>query len=185
MGRPAVFLDRDGTLNVEKNYVHRVEDWEWLPGAVDAIRVFNRAGLPVIVITNQAGVARGYYDEAAVERLHRWVDTRLAEHAARIDAYYYCPHHPEFGAIRDCDCRKPLPGMLLRAGRDMDLDLGTCYMVGDKMSDIQAAQAAHVKPVFVKTGYGAQESASRPADCPVFDNLLEAAHHIVGQTVHA
>lgn len=178
MGQAAVFLDRDGTINAEKGYVHKIGDWEWLPGAVDAIRHLNKLGLPVIVITNQAGVARGYYDEAAIDRLHAWVSGTLAQQGARIDAYYYCPHHPDFGADRNCGCRKPKPGLLLRARDQLGLDLERSYMVGDKISDVQAAQAANVRPLMVKTGYGGQEAGSGALSCANFDDLLTAAEFI-------
>ena len=109
----AIFLDRDGTINVEKNYLHRIEDWEWIPGATKAIRNFNEAGYLVVVVTNQAGVARSLYGEEEVRRLHEFIDSELAKEDALINAYYICPHHPDFGEKTNCDCRKPRPGMLL------------------------------------------------------------------------
>jgi D-glycero-D-manno-heptose 1,7-bisphosphate phosphatase len=178
MGQAAVFLDRDGTINVDKGYVHKIEDWEWLPGAAEAIRSINRLALPVIVVTNQAGIARGYYDEAAVHALHARVDSDLAKQGARIDAYYYCPHHPEYGSSRDCQCRKPRPGMLLQARDQLGLDLERSFMVGDKMSDMQAARAAGTYPIMVRTGYGLRESAAGTPGCPVFDALPAAVEFI-------
>lgn len=157
MGRPAVFLDRDGTLNVESGYVHRWEDWEWIHGAIDAITRLNRMGLLVVVVSNQAGVARGYYDEAAIQRLHDAANRDLAHYGARIDAYYYCPHHPEHGEIRDCACRKPAPGLLIQAAHDLDIDLARSWLVGDKATDIEAGIAAGVSPILVETGYGEKE----------------------------
>jgi D-glycero-D-manno-heptose 1,7-bisphosphate phosphatase len=177
-GQAAVFLDRDGTINVDTGYVHRIEDWEWLPGAVNAIRHLNKLGLPVIVITNQAGVARGHYDEAAISALHTHVDAALARRGARIDAYYYCPHHPEFGPERNCQCRKPRPGMLFRARDQHHLVLERSYMVGDKMSDVLAARAAGVHPLMVMTGYGRQELGPAAPATPIFNNLLAAADFI-------
>lgn len=152
MARPAIFVDRDGTLNVEKNYLHRFEDWEWIPGAVEAIKAFNEAGYLVIVISNQAGVARGMYSEADINRLHAHVDEELCRLSARIDAYYYCPHHPEFGENRDCACRKPSPGLIFQAQQDWGIDLSRSWMIGDKMSDIEAGEIAGVKSMLV--GYG-------------------------------
>lgn len=178
MGQAAVFLDRDGTINVDKEYVHKIEDWEWLPGAVDAIHHLNKLGLPVIVITNQAGVARGYYDEAAINALHTHVDAALAGQGARIDAYYYCPHHPEYGSNRDCQCRKPRPGMLFRARDQLGLDLERSYMVGDKMSDVLAAKAAGVRPLMVMTGYGRQEFGPAAPATPIFNDLFAATDFI-------
>lgn len=177
-GQAAALLDRDGTINVDKGYVHRIEDWEWLPGAVEGIRNLNRVGLPVIVISNQAGVARGYYDEAAINALHAYVDAELAKQYARIDAYYYCPHHPEFGLNRDCQCRKPKSGMFFLARDEFNLDLERSYMVGDKMTDVLAAKAAGACPLAVRTGYGQQEFASIALACPIFDNLLAASEFI-------
>ncbi len=104
----AVFLDRDGTLNVDKGYVHRIEDWEWIPGAIDAIVLLKKAGFLVVVITNQAGIARGYYTDTEVSHLHTRINEELKEHGATIDGFYHCPHHPEFSA--ECECRKPMAG---------------------------------------------------------------------------
>lgn len=154
---PAVFLDRDGTLNVEKNYLHRIEDWEWIPGAVEAIRRLNAAGYTVVVVTNQAGIARGLYGEAEVAALHDFVYRDLARRGARVDAFYHCPHHPDHGSA--CDCRKPAPGMILQAAAELGLDLGRSWLVGDKVSDVEAARAAGVRPILVRTGYGASEEA--------------------------
>lgn len=177
-GQAAVFLDRDGTINVDKGYVHRIEDWEWLPGAVEGIRNLNRAGLPVIVLSNQAGVARGYYDVAAINILHARVDAALKNQGSKIDAYYYCPHHPEFGSNRNCQCRKPRSGMFFLARDQFNLDLERSYMVGDKMTDVLAAKAAGACPLAVRTGYGQQEFASVALAFPIFDNLLAASEFI-------
>ncbi|MHB8255893.1 MAG: D-glycero-beta-D-manno-heptose 1,7-bisphosphate 7-phosphatase [Acidiferrobacterales bacterium] len=160
MSRRAVFLDRDGTINVEKSYLYRLEDWEWIPGAIDAIRNLNRAGYLVIVVTNQAGIARGMYGEEDVRRLHEQIDAELAPLGARIDAYYYCPHHPDFGARIACSCRKPSPGMILQASRDWDIDLSHSYIVGDKLADVEAGLAAGVTPILVATGYGAESRSA-------------------------
>lgn len=158
VGRPAVFLDRDGTLNVEKNYLYRFEDWEWIPGAVEAIRRINSMGYLAIVVTNQAGIARGYYGEEDVQRLHFQVNGALADAGARIDAFYICPHHPEHGDVRDCSCRKPGIGMLTRAQCEFGIGLEASWLVGDKLSDIEAGKRAGVTPILVRTGYGAVES---------------------------
>jgi len=180
----AVFLDRDGTINVEREYLHRPEDFRFIPGAPQAIRLLNEAGFRVIVVSNQSGIARGYYDEVAVERLHRFMDGELAARGARIDAYYFCPHHPEHGDGeygRACDCRKPWPGMLLQAAADLSLDLAASYMVGDKLADVQAGLNAGCRPLLVRTGYGAAEAALLPAGVAVYDDLLAAARAIVKQ----
>lgn len=153
----AVFLDRDGTINVERDYLHRVEDFEFIPDVPRSIKRLNDAGFLVVVVTNQSGVARGYYDERAVDSLHEHIQNLLAEQGARIDAFSLCPHHPTegVGAYRiDCDCRKGAPGMLLQAARDHDIDLGRSFMVGDKLADVEAGIAAGCEPILVRTGYG-------------------------------
>lgn len=173
--RPCVFIDRDGTLNVEKNYLHRYEDWEWIPGSVDMLRQLRDAGFLTIVVSNQAGVARGYYDEAAIKRLHTRVDKDLRTAGSGIDAYYYCPHHPEYGEVRDCDCRKPAPGMLLQAQRQWNVALEDSWMVGDKLSDIEAGLAAGVRCILVLTGYGQAERDRCPSGVFLVADFAEAA----------
>jgi len=181
----AVFLDRDGTVNVEREYLHRPEDFAFIPGAPLAIRLLNDAGFTVIVVTNQSGIARGYYDESAVERLHRYMDDELAKHGARVDAYYFCPHHPRHdngGRGGECACRKPLPGMLVQAAADLAVDLAESYMVGDKLSDVEAGFRAGCRPLLVRTGYGAGEEPVLSPSVPVYDDLLAAARAIVAMT---
>jgi D-glycero-D-manno-heptose 1,7-bisphosphate phosphatase len=174
--QPAIFLDRDGTINVEKNYLFRFEDWEWIPGAQAAIAKLNKAGFLVVVVTNQAGVARGLYTEQDVMRLHEQVSADLERHGGKIDAYYYCPHHPDFGS--SCCCRKPSPGMILRAGEDLDIDLSKSWMVGDKASDIQAGQFAGVSTILVRTGYGESESGRVSGANFIADSLFDAIERI-------
>ena len=150
MPNKAIFFDRDGTLNVDVHYLHDPEQFVWVDGAIDAIRWANTHGYLVIVVTNQSGIARGYYDEAAVHRLHDWMNAELAAHGAHIDAFYYCPHHIE-GKLpayaKSCDCRKPAPGMILRAIREHDIDPAASWMFGDAESDVAAAENAGVKGV--------------------------------------
>jgi len=177
----AVFLDRDGTINVEKEYLHRAEEFVFIPGAPEAIKLLKEAGFLVIVVTNQSGVGRGYYDEEAVHRLHRYMDGELARRGASVDAYYLCPHHPLHGIgdyRRECDCRKPLPGMLLEAARDFTIDLADSYIVGDKLADVEAGRAAGCRPLLVRTGYGEEQSARLPAGVPVYDDILAAVRAI-------
>lgn len=152
----AVFLDRDGTINLERNYLIRFEDWEFINGAVDAIKGFHELGFLVIVVTNQAGIAKGFYESCDVERLHKRVNMLLAEQGCSIDAFYFCPHHPDISGR--CDCRKPAPGMILRAADDLGISLKESYMIGDKLIDVIAAADAGVMPILVKTGYGIQEA---------------------------
>ena len=155
MPNKAIFFDRDGTLNVDVDYLHDPADFVWTEGAIEAIRWANEHGSLVIVLTNQSGIARGYYDEAAVHRLHDWMNAELVRQGARIDAFYYCPHHPA-GRVpaytRMCDCRKPAPGMLLRAIAEHDVDPAASLMIGDALRDITAAEKAGVRGVLYQGG---------------------------------
>ena len=178
MSKSAIFLDRDGTINVEKEYLHRIEDWEWIPGAINAIKLINQLGYLAIVVTNQGGIARGFYSEQAVVTLHQHVDQMLAAERARVDAYYYCPHHSEYGEVRNCTCRKPAPGMLLAAQRDFDIDMSTSFLIGDKAIDTTAAENAGVSPILVKTGYGEKERPSTPSSTVFKKDILEAVIYI-------
>ena len=175
MSRTAVFLDRDGTINVEKQYLYRYEDWEWTPGAIDAIKMFNANGFLVIVVSNQAGIARGLYSELDVRLLHEKVDWELCSQGAKINAYYYCPHHPEFGNKIVCGCRKPAPELLFRAQKDWGIELSRSFMIGDKAADVKAAQAAGVKSILVSTGYGTTERHLIDAEIPFVRDLMMAS----------
>jgi D-glycero-D-manno-heptose 1,7-bisphosphate phosphatase len=143
--RPAVFLDRDGVINIDTDFLHRPEDCIFVEGVAPAIERLNRSGRLVIVVTNQSGVARGFYGESDVHQLHDFMRQSLLEQGARIDAFYHCPHHPE-GSVaafrRDCACRKPAPGMILTAMAEHQIDPGRSFLIGDRNSDIAAAQAA-------------------------------------------
>lgn len=146
--RPAAFLDRDGVLNVDSGYVHRAGDFVWMPGAKEAVKFLNDSGYLVFVVTNQSGVARGYYTEKQVNDLHRWMNAELSRRGARIDAFYYCPHHPREGTgiyKKICTCRKPAPGLLLKASREWPADKRKSFLIGDKESDLQAAAGAGIK----------------------------------------
>ena len=180
--RRAVFLDRDGTINVDKDYLHRVEDFEFIPGAVEAIRLLKESGFLVLVVTNQSGIGRGYYDEAALERIHRHMADELARSGASVDGCYFCPHHPHHGTGEyrvACACRKPLPGMLLQAAADWGVDLSASYMIGDKLADVEAGIKAGCQPLLVRTGYGAAEEAALPAGVAAYDDILAAVRAIV------
>ena len=146
-GRPAVFLDRDGTINEQMGYVNHLSRFQLLPGVARAIRGLNEAGLAVVVVTNQSGLARGYFPESLLEAVHAEMYRLLAQEGARLDGLYVCPHHPEagIGALGvECGCRKPKPGLLLRAAADLGLDLAASMLLGDSPSDIVAADAAGV-----------------------------------------
>ncbi len=162
VGRWAVFFDRDGTLTEEVGYVNHPDRLALIPGAAEAIALLNRAGVPAILATNQAGVARGYFTEDMVLRVLQRLEDLLARLGAHLDALYYCPHHPSVGPDpyrRTCDCRKPKPGMLLRGAEAFGLDLARCYVVGDKISDVSFARSAGARGVLVLTGYGRGEHA--------------------------
>jgi D-glycero-D-manno-heptose 1,7-bisphosphate phosphatase len=152
----AALLDRDGVLNVDHGFTHRPEDLAFVPGAIAAVRRLNRAGRKVIVVTNQAGVARGLYDEAAVEAFHAAMTTALAAEGARIDAFYYCPFHPDASVevYRHADHpdRKPNPGMVLKALGDFDVAPENAFLIGDRDSDLEAAARARVRGYFFEGG---------------------------------
>ncbi len=157
MRRRAVFIDRDGTLCEEVGYINHVSRCRLLPNSLEAVRQANRAGFLVIVATNQAGVARGYFEEPLIGAVHDRIRSWIEDGGARIDAFYYCPHHPREGQPpyrKDCDCRKPRPGMLLRAAREHDIDLQRSCMIGDSLADLGAAAGAGAVPIHVLTGYG-------------------------------
>lgn len=188
MSRAAIFMDRDGTICEEVGYVNHLSRSRLLPGSAEAIKLANDADFLVIVATNQSGVARGLFDEALVQEVNRQMVARVREAGARIDAVYYCPHHPREGSPpfrQECDCRKPLPGMLRRAAREHDIDLRASWMIGDSLVDLEAAAAAEVNSVHVLTGYGrglvahhAARFRTQPAHTA--EDLLAAVRFILG-----
>ncbi len=155
----AVFLDRDGTINEEVGYLDRMEKLRLLPGAAEAIRLINESGMKAVVVTNQSGVARGIFDEAFVDEVHAHLREMLGEQGAFLDGVYFCPHHPTEGRgryLRSCDCRKPAPGLLLRAAQELSLDPERSTMIGDTLKDIETAARIGVRGLLVRTGYGAE-----------------------------
>jgi len=157
MSGPAVFLDRDGTMIEDVGYLWRPADVRWFPGTLDAVRLLNRAGFLVCVTTNQAGVARGYYGEDDVRALHAVMAAHLEAGGARIDGWFYCPHHPDgtapgYGVA--CACRKPAPGLIDRACAQFAIDRSRSFVIGDKPADLGAAARAGARGVLVRTGYG-------------------------------
>jgi D-glycero-D-manno-heptose 1,7-bisphosphate phosphatase len=187
----AVFLDRDGTLIEESGYLDRLERLVFFPYSVDAVRVLNRAGFAVVVITNQAGIARGIVRESFVDEAHRHIAGRLRAGGAQIDGFYYCPHYPG-GVVeqynRTCDCRKPQPGLLRRAATDLNLDLEHSFVVGDRWHDLAAGQAVGATGVLVRTGLGWKDEAEpHPGTVPdaIVDNLMDAAAWILNQSFDA
>lgn len=186
---PAVFLDRDGTLIEEVGYLDRLERLTLFPWSIDAVRLLNHAGLRVVVLTNQAGVARGIIDESFIAVAHQHLQERFTAGRATIDAFYYCAHHPDATLAQyrqRCDCRKPAPGMARRAAADLNLDLARSFVVGDRWADIAVASAVGATGILVKTGYGATEAARPPADArvaAVVSNLAEAVSWILRRIV--
>lgn len=184
--KAAVFLDRDGTMIEERGYLGRLDLIAPFPYTADSIRRLRSAGYLVVVVTNQAGVARGYFDEAFVREAHRHLDRLLAAEDAAPDAYYYCPHHPD-GVVEAyrivCRCRKPSPGMIERAAADLGIDVGRSFVVGDKWLDVGLANQAGARGILVRTGYGAS-TADNPPDGTraehVAPTLAEAADYILG-----
>jgi len=165
----AVFIDRDGTINRDVPYCSRPEDFELLPGAAEAIRLLNEHGFKVVVVTNQSGIARGYFTEEMLARIHDKMRRELARHGARVDAIYHCPHHPD----DNCDCRKPKPKMVLQAAKDLDIDLSQSYVIGDDQKDIELARQAGCRAgirIGGEAGPGKQTAAS----------FLDAARQILG-----
>ncbi len=163
--RRAAFLDRDGVINMDRGYVYREEDFEFVPGALEAARRLHDAGYLLVVTSNQSGIGRGLYSEGDFATLTSWMKQRFLESGAPLAGVYYCPHHPtEAVGIyrRECSCRKPAPGMLLAAARDLGIDLASSIMFGDKTSDLEAARVAGV-PVRVLLGTDARELPAMPA----------------------
>jgi D-glycero-D-manno-heptose 1,7-bisphosphate phosphatase len=185
--RPAVFLDRDGTLIEEAGYLDRLDRLALFPWSLDAVRLLHRGGFRVVVITNQAGVARGFFDETFVRQTHEYLAARIREAGGEVTGFYHCPHHPE-GVVeayrRTCACRKPAPGMLRQAAHEHQLDLARSYVVGDRWSDIAAARAAGAVPILVRSGYGTVElRRPRPDLAPAYvaDTLIDATTWILRQ----
>lgn len=147
MTRPALFLDRDGVINVDHGYVHTPANFQFIDGIFDLVATANRAGYLVVVVTNQAGIGRGYYSEAQFHNLTHWMRRRFAEHGGQIDGVYFCPYHPEHGIgeyRRESEFRKPAPGMLLQAQSELGIDLEQSILIGDKLSDMVAGRSAGV-----------------------------------------
>jgi D-glycero-D-manno-heptose 1,7-bisphosphate phosphatase len=174
----AIFLDRDGTINVEKNYLIDPAELVLLPGVGAALRRGHEAGYLLIVVTNQSGVARGYFTATAVEELHDHLQKELLSYGIQIDAFYFCPHHPEHGA-GPCDCRKGAPGMLLQAAQEHQIDLSASWMIGDKRSDVEAGYKAGCRSVLVRTGYGEKEGEGLPPATLIADSLAAAVELIL------
>ncbi len=187
--KAAVFLDRDGTLNEEVGYINHIDRFRLFPWSAAAVKKLNHAGIPVVVLTNQSGVARGYFPESLVREIHVRLEEDLGRCGAHLDGIYYCPHHPDakIPAYREsCDCRKPAVGMMRRAAGDLDLDLMASFVVGDRYQDISMGLHAGARGVLILTGYGKGEYQYQKDTWPrqpdhVAVNLLEAVDWILTQ----
>ncbi len=170
----AVFFDRDGTINVEAGYIRDLANLKLIDGAASSIEKLRKAGFLAVLITNQSGPARGYYSEDWVKQLNNRVQELLAEQGTKLDAMYYCPHLPD-GSIpeytKECDCRKPNPGLFLSAKKDLDIDLTSSFMLGDKATDVEAGHNAGCKSILLKTGYGEQVLAGEYQNIPDADYI--------------
>ncbi len=151
----AAFFDRDGVLNVDKSYLYKIEDLEWIDGAKEALAYLTQKGYTIFVVTNQSGIARGYYTVADMEKLHEFMAQQIAAAGGKIEKFYYCPHLPE-GKVAEyaieCDCRKPKPGLILRAFAEYDIDKNAAFLIGDKPRDVESAEAAGIKGCLFEGG---------------------------------
>ena len=179
----AVFLDRDGCVNVEDDYIRDIAQFRLYPGAAASIKRLNEAGFKVVIITNQAGIARGFTTEQMVNDVHGLLVRWIEETGAKIDRIEYCPHHPE-GVVEEyatvCDCRKPEPGMIFRAASEMGIDLERSYIVGDKLSDIALGPATGAKALLVRTGFGTREEGKiKAGEAPPPDHVADGIEDAV------
>ena len=187
---PAVFLDRDGTINQEVGYLDSLDKLIIIPQAFEAIKLINESGMKAVVVTNQAGVAKGLFSQAFVNQVHDRLLNVLHEQGAHIDKFYFCPHHETDGNsayTMICDCRKPAPGMLFQAATELEIDLAASYMVGDRYRDVETAKKAGAKGILVRTGYGddilqnagpdRETGANKPDH--IAENILEAVRWIL------
>jgi len=181
----AVFLDRDGTIIEEVGYLDRADRVSLFPWTIAAIQALNRAGLAVVMVSNQSGLARGFFNEAVVDDVHRRMAGLLAAGGAHIDAYYYCPHHPE-GSVSElaitCECRKPARGLVDRAAAEFGVDPAQSFVVGDRWLDVGLARTVGAKGVLVRTGYGEREERTPPTGAgadAIVDNLIAASSWIL------
>lgn len=186
MKRRAVFMDRDGTISEEIGYVNHPSRYRVFPYSTEAVRLLNERDWLAILVTNQAGVARGYFTEELIGSVHAVLENELRKEGAHLDRIYYCAHHPTVGEPPyrfDCDCRKPKPGLITRAANDLDIDLTKSWMVGDRYSDVALARNAGVRAAFVLSGYGRgeweyQRNVWQHEPDLVAENLLEAVRKI-------
>lgn len=177
MSNRAVFLDKDGTIARDVPYCHRVEDFKLLPTVPETIKLLNVSGFKVVIVTNQSGIARGYFIEETLNLIHRKMRDELTRHGTWVDAIYFCPHHPD----DRCECRKPSPGLLLDAASELGIDLRLSYMVGDGQIDVKAGRSVGCKTTLVTTGPNLGELEGSTPD-HIASDLYEAAQWIIGDT---
>lgn len=175
-GIPTVFLDRDGTINIDHGYVHEIDNFHFIEGAIEAMQELKKMGYALAIVTNQSGIGQGVYTEDQFMQLTEWMDWSLADRDVDLDGIYYCPHHPE-ASVEEyrqvCDCRKPNPGMLLEAQKELKADMSSSIMVGDKLADMQAGRAAKVGTnVLVRSGQAITAEAEACADI-VIDSIAQ------------
>lgn len=171
----AVFLDRDGTLIVEKNYLSDPDDVELIPGAIEALKLLEASGFKLVLVTNQSAIGRGMFDEVRLAEIHRRLEQILADDNLKLDGIYYCPHHPD----DTCPCRKPATGMVKMAERDLSVVPGKSFMIGDNFADIELARNIGATSLLVRTGYGMKLGQKRVEDADyVVDDILAAAQQI-------
>ena len=176
----AIFLDRDGTINTEVDYLSTVKNLRLIKNTAKAIRILNQNRIKVIIVTNQSGISRGLFSIDDLDNIHNELKRKLRRRGAYIDAIYYCPHHPD----EECSCRKPKNGMFKLAAKDFDLKLNKCYIIGDKLTDIKAAHNIYAKGILVRTGYGKSEQNKLRGEADIMpdhiaENLYEAVKWII------
>jgi D-glycero-D-manno-heptose 1,7-bisphosphate phosphatase len=181
----AIFLDRDGVINQDTGYVSHSDDFIFIDGVIDAMKQLKQKGYQLVVVTNQSGIARGLFSEDDFIRLTEWMDWSLADRGVDLDGIYFCPHHPTEGTgpeTQACDCRKPAPGMFLEAAQALNINLAASYMVGDKVSDMKAAEAAGVgHKILVRTGKDITSEGEALAEA-VYPSLVEFARNVADLT---
>lgn len=173
--KPAIFLDRDGTINIDYNYVHKIDDFHFIDGVIEALIELKKMGFLLVITTNQSGIARGIFTQEQFDQLTEWMDWSLQDRGVEIDGVYYCPHDP---LVEQCDCRKPNPGMILAAQKDLNIDVANSYMVGDRISDLLSGKNAGVKKtVLVRTGDPITPEAQAQSDW-IIDSLADLPNMI-------
>ncbi|NOX88225.1 MAG: HAD family hydrolase [Calditrichaeota bacterium] len=183
----AVFLDRDGTIIEEMGYINHFSRIRIFPFAIEAIQLFNRSGFKVVIVTNQAGVAKGYFSEELLLEMNQWMKDQLRKKGAVIDGIYYCPHHPKEGSPKykvDCNCRKPKTGLVEKAVKDLNINIKESFVIGDRPTDVELANRLQIPSIFVLTGYGLGDYVKTKGALPVkpkiiFNNILQAAQFII------